>query len=469
MKTSLQYALSILGVLVCIHVHASCPLGTLTEIVGSPFPAGAGTDSIAYSPLINNRLFLAASDDANNGIWVFHVDPMTGALTPTSGTPFVTGVIAPFSTAYSPIFQGKVYLAVLDETSDVQVFTMNTTSGNLTAVPGSPFALGDLPGAVAYSPVINNKLFAAVAGAGPSTLYVFETDPITGAWSDVPGSPFATGANPQFVAYSPVVNNNLFVAVPNLDDNTVSVYQTDPNTGALTPVPGQPFATGPAPLGVTFSPVVSGNLFAAVTNLNDDTISVYTVNTSTGAFTEVIGSPFPASLIIPYMPRFSPVVAGTLFLGVTTGGTLLGVYQVNTATGALTPAIGSPFAVPTSTYDLSIAPLIAQNLFLASASENVGNISVFKINTIIPTITTSSHYIRRGTSVTLYATITGGTPPFTVTWNDGYTQITNSFSLSRTVKPLATTCYFIATVTDALDCVVGPSNSVVLSIYPCPA
>ena len=90
------------------------------------------------------------------------------------------------------------------------------------------------------------------------------------------------------------ISGNLFAAVANFNDNTVSVYGVNQTTGAFTEVSGSPFATGTNPYTVEFSPNISGNLFAAVANLNSNNVSVYDVNIATGAFTEVAGSPYAA-------------------------------------------------------------------------------------------------------------------------------------------------------------------------------
>jgi len=70
-----------------------------------------------------------------------------------------------------------------------------------------------------------------------------------GSLSPVPGSPFLTGGNGAgggfFAANritAAVVKNFLYAA--NSGSNTVTAFLIDPATGALSPVPGSPFATG---------------------------------------------------------------------------------------------------------------------------------------------------------------------------------------------------------------------------------
>jgi 6-phosphogluconolactonase (cycloisomerase 2 family) len=150
--------------------------------------------------------------------------------------------------------------------------------GSFQEITGSPFAAGSEPATIAYSPIVSGNLFAAVPNYGNNTISVYLVNQTTGAFTPVPGSPFATGSQPAWQVFSPVVSGNLFAAVINYNDNTVSVYSVNQTTGAFTPVPGSPFATGLGPFAVQFSPVVSGNLFAAIANSLDNTISVYEVN-----------------------------------------------------------------------------------------------------------------------------------------------------------------------------------------------
>ncbi len=53
--------------------------------------------------------------------------------------------------------------------NDISAFTVNTTTGALTAVPGSPFAAGTDPQAMAVS--IGRYLFVANAGSDNVSAY----------------------------------------------------------------------------------------------------------------------------------------------------------------------------------------------------------------------------------------------------------------------------------------------------------
>jgi YVTN family beta-propeller protein len=72
-----------------------------------------------------------------------------------------------------------------------------------------------------------------------------------------------------------------FAYAANYGDNTISVYTIDQTTGALTAV-GTAVAAGTGPTSVTVDP--SGK-FAYAANYGSNTISVYTIDQTTGALT----------------------------------------------------------------------------------------------------------------------------------------------------------------------------------------
>ena len=94
-----------------------------------------------------------------------------------------------------------------------------------------------------------------MANDNDNTVSAYSIDS-NGALKAVPGSPFATGITPTSVAVDPtskfayVANEGTF-GVP----SNVSAYSIGSN-GALTPVPGSPFAAGFIPSSVAITPLV---------------------------------------------------------------------------------------------------------------------------------------------------------------------------------------------------------------------
>lgn len=90
-----------------------------------------------------------------------------------------------------------------------------------------------------------------------------------------PVGPVPTGLSPLSIA---IDDSNNFVFVANADSNNISVYSLDQTTGALTQVANSPFTTGATPVSVVSR---GGSLFVA--NQGAATISVYTFDSKTGA------------------------------------------------------------------------------------------------------------------------------------------------------------------------------------------
>lgn len=103
--------------------------------------------------------------------------------------------------------------------------------------------------------------------------------------TQVQGSPFAAHSWPTAVAIDP---SGRFAYVTNYDSNDVSAYSINTSSGALTQVPG----SGRGPLLMAIDPAG----FAYVTNQGPGTVSAYTINADTGALKKVSGSPFKAGI-----------------------------------------------------------------------------------------------------------------------------------------------------------------------------
>ena len=190
--------------------------------------------------------------------------------------------------------------------------------GELTPVPGSPFATGDRPDSVAYSP--NGQYFAVVTNSGENlsgnngSVSVYRVG--GGGGTPVPGSPFPAGTQSTSVAYSP---DGLYCAVANRDSNNVSVYKVGAE-GALTSIAGSPFAASKRSLylvdcalyrGARSVAYSSNGLYCAV--VDEAGVSVYRVGSGVfykmgakGGLTSIAGSPFSAGedpVSVAYSPN----------------------------------------------------------------------------------------------------------------------------------------------------------------------
>ena len=371
------------------------------QVPGSPFPAGQGPFSLAFSP--SGRLLAVANRGRYRGLAyslsVFSVDQRTGALTQVPGSPFRAGS-GPDSVVFSP--DGGMLAVANVSGHSVSVFSVDQTTGALTQVKGSPFPTTGGP--VAFSP--DGGLLATPNTVGDSAS-VFSVDQRTGTLTPVPGSPFqlGIGSRPQSLAFSPVggllaiANNGEALSTGNVGPS-VSVFSVDQRTGALTPVPGTPFPTGPGPYAVAFNR--AGTLLA-VSKL-DNAVSVFSVDPMTGALSQVQGSPFPIAIGFgPQVLAYSP--SGPLLAVANGGGTdrgfaySLSVFSVDQRTGALTQLPGSPFHAGLGAEAVAFSP---DGALLAVAIADGHSVSMFS-TAMVP----NNHF-----TITHVHTIADGTVTF---------------------------------------------------------
>ena len=82
--------------------------------------------------------------------------------------------------------------------NNVSAYSVNTTTGALTPIAGSPFAIGTGPGTLSID---SSGYFAYLANHGSGGVSAFSINATTGALTAIAGSPFATGANPYSVTF----------------------------------------------------------------------------------------------------------------------------------------------------------------------------------------------------------------------------------------------------------------------------
>jgi 6-phosphogluconolactonase (cycloisomerase 2 family) len=205
--------------------------GAPTSLSGSPFslPSGAFPQGLATLP---NSYFLYAADSGR--IDAYTVDSKTGVPTPIPGSPFTSGTN--WQLAADP--SGKfLYASDDDPPGGVLAFTVSS-NGALTPVPGSPFTV---PGQTVENSqpfgIVDTGKFVYAGLEASNQIAAFSIDSGSGALTPVPGSPFAAGSPPGVLA---LANNFLYATTG--QGASVSGFNIDPSTGALTPVPGSPFS-----------------------------------------------------------------------------------------------------------------------------------------------------------------------------------------------------------------------------------
>jgi DNA-binding beta-propeller fold protein YncE len=137
---------------------------------------------------------------------------------------------------------GKFLFVANRLSNNISAYSVDSTTGALTPVSGSPFAAGTDPYSLALDR-LGNFLYAA--NQGSNNVSAFSINGSTGVLTPVNGSPFAAGTGPDSIR---VDGTGEFIYVVNGGSNNVSAYAINGATGALTPISGAPFAAGSEPV-----------------------------------------------------------------------------------------------------------------------------------------------------------------------------------------------------------------------------
>jgi 6-phosphogluconolactonase (cycloisomerase 2 family) len=263
---------------------------------------------------------------ANNASRLFGTPnpPFSGTLVGVKNSDPITASFATTAVATSPVGTYPITAVLNDPAGKLGNYTVASTDGTLTvnASPSANFVF------------VNNQ----AAGGNSINGYSVTAD---GTLIALAGSPVATGGLGANAACSSVNrmalsagNNLLFVS--NGGDQTISAFQIDPGSGALTAAAGSPFASGltlDACGGISLGATPDGRFLMASSNGQITTFSIGAGGTLTALFTAANPASPNAGLRIS---------ANGLFLAVSNGASV-SLFNIN-PDGSLTAAAGSPFA-----------------------------------------------------------------------------------------------------------------------------
>jgi 6-phosphogluconolactonase (cycloisomerase 2 family) len=257
--------------------------GVLTRVPGSPIVFGANNDNLMAVDGTGRFLFEPNGflGSPGPGFNVYLIDQSTGALTLTSttsnGAPVGSFTIASADGRF--LFNAGNGL--------VEVFSIDTASGQPAVVPGTPTSTAGSAGPMAAT---GDGRFLYVANQNQGTVAVFSVAG-NGALSLVTGSPFTVDSGVQFLALSPD-GRFLFVAAsataPNGGFiNTVKGHAVNPANGTFTPV------TLAAVNNVTTVSIDLSGRFAYISGVGD--LFTFSIDPATGALTEAAHTTAPTS------------------------------------------------------------------------------------------------------------------------------------------------------------------------------
>lgn len=391
---------------------------TYNKAIGSPYAQSSSPFSVAFSP----SGCLAVANPGTDNISIFKADPTTCSLSLIGN--YNTGQLtAPSAVAFSA--NGSCLAAANFGNNTVSIHTV-ASDCTLTPVSGSPFAAGASPTSVAFSPVpcSNGSYLLAVANNISNNVSIYTVNPTNCNPTEISGSPFSTGVQPTSVAFSPSGN---CLAVTNAGDNTISMFTVNSTSCSLN-TPANTFTTGPDPVSVAFSP--NGSCLA-VTNqkfgIGNGSVSMFTVN-SDCTLTAVAGSPFgtgPGPNGVAFSPNSSCLAVANQY------SDTISIFTVNSGC-TLSEITGSPFVTGTNPISVAFAP---NGSCLAVANSEDFVATIVMLTTEFSLIDSAISANCNGT-----ATITGiANPANFITIYEGNTPV------STTVTAAATTGSFTVT------------------------
>jgi 6-phosphogluconolactonase (cycloisomerase 2 family) len=262
----------------CVTATIDPSTGQFSSVLPEGCPVLISTGMVAI-----NGQFLYVSRTVTNGsqIFAYSISQKDGTLTPLPGSPFSFGPrLWFFALAAAPNIP---FLFVVD-VNQIDVLSVDTTTGIPTLVPNSPFAALGVEH-LAIDP--SGQFLYASEGDSPGGILAFTIGP-TGALSPVSGSPFTIPG--QTVSNSEpygIVDTGKFVYAALYGSNQIAAFSVDAETGALSAVPGSPFPAQDLPAIIA----VTGN-FLYVISATDGSMSGYTIDPANGTLTPILGAPW---------------------------------------------------------------------------------------------------------------------------------------------------------------------------------
>jgi 6-phosphogluconolactonase len=274
---------------------------------GCNVPGAGVTQTLSFTPngnfgYVGNVTFPPYS---NAGDWQFSWNTTTGA--PSIEGNALLGCQAPGPVTIEPSGRFAYIPAQNQPTPDVAtavaifVYSIDQTTGDLTQV--SSATVGTVPGGgTPISPVVVDPYgrFAYQSQQGQTTIYEFTIDPTSGALTAVAGSPLSTGAAGE-ITIDPT-GSYLFTK----GSDGVTAFAINPATGALTLAPATSFVSvSPVGFGISGTAALHIDPSAQFAYLAGEDPSAgsggtavygYSLDSSTGVLTPLAGSPFAAGV-----------------------------------------------------------------------------------------------------------------------------------------------------------------------------
>ena len=312
------------------------------------------------------------------------------------------------------------------------MFTVDSCTGKFNATTPATIATGyALPQSGAEQMVVDPRgRFAYVANlvsnaSDLSTISMYTINPSTGVLIPTTPATVPTGWFPQGIAIDPL---GRFVYTANTDDSSISMFTINQTTGVLTPtapasvstlIPGEALSD---PGFLTVDPT-GKFLYVSASDSVDATVSMYTINQTTGVLTPtspatVLTAGIPFQVVVAPSGKFAYVVNNFAGPG---NPNAVSQYTVDSVTGVLTESSSNEVAAGNGPTAIAVDPT---SKFAYVVNRLDDTVSMFTIDPNTGNLTLNS------TATNPTATIATGTEPFRIDFDPSgkFVYVTNEGS-----------------------------------------
>jgi 6-phosphogluconolactonase len=271
--------------------------GALSVLPNSPYNNGVAAQSLAITPT-NTFLYAATT----SGIFCYLINSDGSITIQNSGSAVAADVVA---TSMQVDSTGSFLLAAGISTSiaaqAIGIYQINTSTGLLTALSGSPLALytGNASTATVVTPTAmlitpnNSYVYVSLQSLGVQVLTLGTGGALSTGTTPTFLPPLKTSTSPADYGLASDPNSKfLFVCELNTGLRVLSIG----TSGTLNEITGSPYATGTGPTGVVLDPTGS---YVYVANKGSNNISAFTLTLASGKLAVVSGSPFSSGGQLP--------------------------------------------------------------------------------------------------------------------------------------------------------------------------
>lgn len=326
--------------------------GALLAVSGNPYSTGGnGTYGVAMS--MNNR-FLFSANYTSQTVTTFAINPLNGSLAMVS-SPMTTDGVGPNGLFTHP--SGQFLYITNNTSSSISAYNIGN-DGLLTQVNGSPFSSLPARRLNGITGSSDGRFIFAAAGVSNNDfngVAAFTVNTTTGALTLVSGTPFKNPADGSISNRGDGISihpNGRWLYMGLFGQQKMAAWSIDQSTGSLTPIgiPVSNSVTGYSDDGGSASIVSAdglflyGTAFSRVDEANSEKIITYSVNPADGSLSklsDVSTEGGPNDIRIDTTGNYA-------YTCNTVSSPSISAFSVNKSTGTLTPLTPAfyPIAAP---------------------------------------------------------------------------------------------------------------------------